>query len=283
MNEAQAAGVFGTFLKSRRARLQPSDVGLSSYGARRVPGLRHEELAMAAGISPTYYTRLEQGYPVQVSVEMLTRLARALRLSEAERQHLFDLSRTHHPGPSEQPAGDVRPGLRQLLDALLGVPAVIMDRYTNILAWNAMGHTLLVPRLPFAAPNDAASRPNLTRLIFLDEPTRALYPQWRQEASRAVASLRLASGRFPEDDAMTALIRSLEAQSPEFAELWAGQAIEACQTGEKTFSHPSAGAFTLNFEVLHLPDQQGERLMTYTAAPGSRGAAALKTFRICEN
>lgn len=276
MDEAQAAGGFGIFLKSRRARIQPSDVGLSSYGARRVPGLRREELAMAAGISPTYYTRLEQGHPAQVSVEVLERLACALHLGEDERQHLFDLSRTHHPAPSPPPTRAIRPGLRQLLDALQNVPAVILDRSTDVLAWNVGGHTLLAPDLPYEAPSQPTTRPNMLRLIFLDGASRSLYPAWGEEASRAVAALRLTFGRFPEDATLISLIGSLEAQSPDFKVLWAGQGIAACQTGTKAFDHPTAGSFELDFEVLHLPDLKGERLITYTAPAGSRGAAALK-------
>ncbi|GAA5515059.1 hypothetical protein Dcar01_03823 [Deinococcus carri] len=206
---------FGEFLRSRRAQIKPEDVGIPSYGVRRVPGLRREELAMVAGMSPTYYTRLEQGQQAHVSDRILDRLAQALALNSAERQHLFNLARATTAGQALPPVPKVRPGIRQLIDSMAEVPVLVLDRKTDILAWNRLGHALLGGNLKFEAPDHEDTRPNATRLLFLDAPTKALYSRWEEEAARAVASLRLVYGRFSHDDQLTALVDDLVAQSPE--------------------------------------------------------------------
>lgn len=192
MNDSSA---LGEFLRLSRGRLTPEDVGITSYGARRVPGLRREELAQLAGVSVTYYTRLEQGQSGQASETIIEALARALRLDDDERAHLHDLAR---PAPAKRrrsrPA-TVRPGTRQLITAITDVPAVVLGVRNEILAWNRLGHLLLAGHLDYAAPDRPADRPNLTRMLFLDPHHRDLYPNWREEAARAVASLRLMAGR----------------------------------------------------------------------------------------
>ncbi|UQN07986.1 helix-turn-helix transcriptional regulator [Deinococcus sp. QL22] len=265
----------GEFLRSRRARLKPEDVGMPSYGSRRVPGLRREELAMVAGMSPTYYTRLEQGQPTQVSDEMLSRLSRALALSSAERQHLFNLARVPGTVTEGSLVPSVRSGIRHLLDAMPRVPAVLLNRQTDVLAWNRSGHALLAGNLPFEAPDEHDARPNVTRMLFLDEQTRALYARWDEEAARAVASLRLAYGRFSRDLKITMLVDELVTQSVEFAALWQSQTVENCISGTKSFCHPWVGPIELAFEALLLPDGSGDRLLTYTAQPNSAAEVAV--------
>lgn len=271
----------GDFLRKRRAALTPADVGLMDYGTRRVPGLRREEVAMLAGISVTYYARLEQGQHVNASTAVISSLARALALTGVERKHLDDLSGTkRRTRKSERNRPDyVRPGTRRLVEAMDTVPAVVLGKRTEILAWNQAGHRLVASHLDFDAPEAPSRRPNMTRMLFLDNETRALYPHWRTEAARAVASLRLLSGRFADDAELATLVGELTLKSPEFAAMWADHPVENCMTGQKTLDHPQIGPLKLGFEVLTMPDDSGHRVLTYTAEPESDTAKALTRLR----
>jgi transcriptional regulator with XRE-family HTH domain len=274
MNEPAA---MGAFLRKRRAALSPGDVGLMDYGTRRVPGLRREEVAMMAGMSVTYYARLEQGQHVNASDSVINSLAQALALTDVERKHLADLSgiRRRNTKSSRSRPDHVRPGTKRLIDAMGTVPAVVLGKRTEVLAWNASGHRLVASHVDFDSPERPSRRPNMTRMLFLDEPTRSLYPYWRSEAGRAVASLRLLSGRFADDAELAALVGELTLKSPEFAVMWAEHPVENCMSGQKTLDHPDLGPLELGFEVLTVPDDSGHRILTYTAAPGSSSAAAL--------
>jgi transcriptional regulator with XRE-family HTH domain len=263
-----AVMTLGEFLRSRRAALTPEAAGIVSYGARRVPGLRREELAQLAGVSPAYYTRLEQGQSTNASPSVLDALARALELDEDERQHLHALASSPAAGrPRASRPQQARPSLVALLEAMPDVPAVVMDARSEVLAWNDLGHRLLAGHV--------AGRPNLTRMLFLDPHTRELYRDWEQETARAVASLRFIAGRFRDDRRLAELIGELTLKSPEFAALWGRHPVKRCTTGLKRMHHPEVGELDLCFEVLHLPDDSGQRLLTHTAAPGSEGALAL--------
>ncbi|WP_394941558.1 helix-turn-helix transcriptional regulator [Psychromicrobium sp. YIM B11713] len=268
----------GTFLRKRRASLTPKDVGLAEYGSRRVPGLRREEVAMMAGVSVTYYTRLEQGQHLNASDSVIDSLARALALSEVERQHLYDLAGTKRKGisrPTSKP-DFARPGTLRLIESMTDVPALLLGKRSEVLAWNELGHALVGSHLDFADPQEPASRPNLTRMLFLDPRTRDLYPQWRLEASRAVASLRLLSGRFSNDSQLAALVGELTLKSPEFATMWSEHPVDNCMSGMKILNHPRCGQLELDYEVLSMPDDSGHRLLTYTAVAGSSSETALK-------
>jgi transcriptional regulator with XRE-family HTH domain len=271
-----AAGTLGDFLKSRRARLSPDAVGIASFGARRVPGLRREELAQLAGVSTTYYTRLEQGHSVNASASVIEALARALRLSDDERAHLDDLAR---PASGARPArarpDAAPPSTVRLIDAIVDVPAVALGRRTEVLAWNRLAHRLLAGHYAADSVERPSDRPNLTRLLFLDPHTRELYVDWPREAARAVASLRLVAGRHPDDRALEELVGELSVKSLEFARLWAKRPVENCVSGTKRFRHPEVGELELEFQALALPDDSGQRILTYTAAPGSAAASAL--------
>ncbi|MFC4586053.1 helix-turn-helix transcriptional regulator [Sphaerisporangium corydalis] len=264
------------FLRNRRARIKPDDVGVRSFGARRVPGLRREELAQLAGVSPTYYTRLEQGQSGNASEAVLDAVARALALDEDERAHLHDLARPR-PARRRRPSRPdmARKGTRQLIDALGPVPAVVLGRRNEVLAWNALGHVLLAGHHDRDAPDRPADRPNLTRMLFLDPHTRDLYRHWDEEAARAVASLRLMAGRSADDRELAELIGELSMKSPEFGALWSRHPVRDCTTGTKHFRHPEVGVLDLQFEALHLPDEPGRRVLMYSAEPGSPAEAAL--------
>ena len=249
----------GAFLRSRRARLTPERVGLVSYGARRVPGLRREELAQLAGVSATYYTRLEQGQSTNASESVIEALARALELDDDERAHLHRLARPEPTTRRRAPRRPekVRPSTVRLVDAM-AVPAVVLGRRTDVLAWNARGHRLLAGHVAFDA------RPNLTRLLFLDAHTRELYSRWDEEAARAVASLRIVAGRFPDDPQLGELVGELSVKSPQFAALWARHPVANCVSGMKYLRHPELGELELEFQALNLPDDSGQRILTYT-------------------
>jgi len=208
------AGTLGDFLRSRRARLTPDDVGIRAYGARRVPGLRREELAQLAGVSATYYTRLEQGHSVNASESVIDAIAAALQLGDDERAHLDNLARPTQTKRRRTARPDAaRPAMLQLITAMRDVPALVLGRRTEILAWNPLAHALSASHYDLQAPSRVADRPNLTRMLFLDPHTRELYANWHEEAARAVASLRLAAGRFTDDPELAELVGELALRS----------------------------------------------------------------------
>lgn len=274
---AAAPGELGEFLRTRRDALTPEDVGVVSYGMRRVPGLRREEIAQLAGVSVAYYTRLEQGQSVAASDSILDALARALQLRDDERSHLFELARPRparrrRPQRPEHPT----PGGLQLLDAMTGVPALILGRRNDVLAWNRLGHSLLAGHLPFDAPQDPAGRPNVIRMLFLDPHTRELYRDWADEAALVVASLRFVAAQYPDDRALAELVGELSMHSPEFAALWAKHVVKLCSSGSKHLHHPEVGDLSTHYQALHLPDADGQRLLTHTAPRGSSSSHALR-------
>jgi transcriptional regulator with XRE-family HTH domain len=271
------SAALGEFLRSRRSALKPGDVGVVSYGTRRVPGLRREELAQLAGVSATYYTRLEQGQSARASEAVVDALARALGLDEDERAHLHDLARPS-PARPRRPArpATARRGTVQLVNATADVPAVVLGIRNEVLAWNAMGHLLLAGHLDFDAPNRPSERPNLTRMLFLDPHHRDLHVDWHEEATRLVASLRLVAGRHADDRELAELIGELTMKSPEFASLWSQHPVANCVSGTKRLRHPEVGELTVEFEALLLADVPGQRILMYTATPGSPSEAALR-------
>lgn len=266
----------GEFLRSRRSELKPEDVGIVSYGARRVPGLRREELAQLAGVSPTYYTRLEQGQSTRASEAVIDSLARALNLTDDERVHLHDLAR---PAPAKprratRPAM-ARPGVVQLINAMPDVPAVVLGVRNEVLAWNKLGHLLLAGHLEFDSPAHPVRRPNLTRMLFLDPHYRDLFVEPAEEATRVVAQLRLAAGRHTDDRELAELIGELTMKSAEFAALWSKHPVATCVSGVKRLRHPVVGDLELSYEALLLADEPGRRVIMYSAEPSSASAAAL--------
>jgi len=260
-----AAGRLSDFLRARRAALSPEDVGLATSARRRVPGLRREELALLAGVSATYYARLEQGHAEHASASVLDALATALRLDPDERAHLHALAGA---GASIRPQA-TSTAARQLLNAMPGAAAVLLGPRMEVLAWNVLGHALLAGHL------EPQARPNLVRMLFLDPEVRALHRDWEGEALLAVSSLRFLAADLPDDPQLTALVGELTMKSPAFADLWARHPVVRCTSGVKRFQHAAAGAFDLDYQVLHLPDASGQRLLAHTAAPGSAGARAL--------
>ncbi|MGQ4732114.1 helix-turn-helix domain-containing protein [Streptomyces sp. Ju416(a)] len=262
------------FLRTRRARLQPQDVGLPEFGrARRVPGLRREELAQLAGVSVAYYTRLEQGNGRNVSAEVLDAIARALRLTDAEHAHLNHLARPARHKKKRRPAKvqRVRTGLLYLLDSMEGIPAYVAGARSDILAWNPMAAAVFGDW----AALPAAER-NWARLVFLSPAYRDLFLNWDSKASDMVSYLRLYAGRHPDDPQLSALVGELSLKSEEFRRLWATHNVKEKGHGIKLIRHPLVGDLTLSYETLNLPDDEDQQLVTYHAEPGSESAQALR-------
>ncbi|WP_328368744.1 helix-turn-helix transcriptional regulator [Streptomyces sp. NBC_00445] len=273
-----APSELGDFLKSRRAALRPEDVGIAPQPSRRrVPGLRREELAMLAGVSITHYTRLEQGRALGASGSVLNAIARTLRLTADETAHLKNLARpTSARRPAAPRVSHAGHSARQLLAAMTDVPALVLDRRNDVLAWNRLGNALLAGHLAPDSPDTPATRPNLTRMLFLDERYRGLFTDWHEEAQLGVASLRMVAGRHPDDRALAELIGQLSMNCREFAALWARHPVRTCASGVKHVRHPLVGAMDLSFENLVIPGSSGQRLIAYTAEPGTPSEAALR-------
>ncbi|AYF73425.1 XRE family transcriptional regulator [Nocardia yunnanensis] len=264
----------GDFLRSRRSRIRPEDAGLREYGRRRVPGLRREEVAQLAGVSVDYYIRLEQGRGKHVSDAVLDAVARALRLTDPERLHLYALARPHgtvDARPTTAPGGytdAIRPGARLVLDALTA-PAFILGRRMDVLAWNAMGDLVSgFSRVPVAERNQA-------RYLFLEPLAPSFYPDWETVAAETVAYLRRDAGLHPDDPALTALVAELSARSEGFRRHWAAHPIKEKTFGRKLIQHPEAGPLELGYETLTLPGDPDQLLVVYTAPPESPAARAL--------
>ena len=262
------------FLTSRRAKITPEQAGLRTFGStRRVPGLRREEVALLAGVSVDYYTRLERGNLSGVSETVLEALARALQLDDAERAHLFDLARATQTLPTtrRRPAPQrVRPSVQRMLDAMTGAPAFVRNGRMDILAANALGRAL------YSQHFDSPHRPaNSARFIFLDPRAPDFYVDWDKVASDAVAVLRSEAGRDPYDRDLSDLVGELSTLSELFRTRWAAHNVRYHDTGTKRFHHPVVGDLTLTYENLELVGDSGLMMFAYTAEAGSKSEEAL--------
>ncbi|WP_424212787.1 helix-turn-helix domain-containing protein [Streptomyces sp. BI20] len=234
----------GGFLAARRGRVSPAEVGIPAGARRRVPGLRREELAQLAGISVDYYVRLEQGRANAPSDEVLTALARALRLDASERRHLETLAGARR---AEPPLPHVPEVLRRLLEAADPLPAFVTDHRVELMAWNAAGGELL------GRPGEGGRDTNDARFVFLDPAAREVYADWEARAREVVGLLQVAAGRFPRDAELIALIDVLAAGSGEFRDRWASGEVMMCGAGRRRFRHPVAGELALDWQSLRVP------------------------------
>ncbi len=261
----------GEFLQARRALLTPDAAGIPAYGRRHVPGLRREELAQLAGVSVDYYVRLEQGRAAHPSAEVLDAIARALQLDEVERAHMHQLA-TPSPARRRTPARErVAPGLAQLLAAMENVPAIVIGRRMDVLAWNRLAAALMG-----ASGWLTPDRPNLARMMFLDAGCRDLYADWERHARETVGYLRHCAGRYPDDPGIAALVGELSVKSEPFARWWADHLVREKASGTKRYHHPIVGELTLNFETLVPPGAPDQAMITYVAEPGSESETALR-------
>jgi transcriptional regulator with XRE-family HTH domain len=262
------------FLTSRRARITPDQTGLPWYGDnRRVPGLRREEVALLAGVSVQYYTRLERGDLNGVSETVLNALAGALQLDDVERAHLFDLARAAQArtAPPRRPAKQrVRPSVQRILDAMTAAPAYVRNGRGDILAANQLGYALYSEL--FTGP----ARPvNTARFVFLHPRAADFFVEWDTVANDVVAVLRSEAGRDPYDRALSNLVGELSTQSEEFRTRWATHNVRRHDKGLKRFHHPIVGDLTLSFETMQLTADSGLRIAAYTAEAGSKSEDAL--------
>ncbi|WP_433187576.1 helix-turn-helix transcriptional regulator [Actinoallomurus sp. CA-150999] len=258
------------FLVSRRANVTPAQMGLPDYGdERRVPGLRREEVAQLAGVSTDYYTRLERGNIQGASDSVLNAIARALQLTDVEREHLFDLAR---PAPVTHAASAgrttvIRPSVRRMLNAFTA-PAVLYNVTQDIVAANVLGRALF-------APHFESDRPNMARFTFLDSRAPHFYQDWPMACSLTAATLRFEAGKDPLNEELTALIGELSTRSPQFRRDWADQDVHEHRTGTKAYRHPAVGDLELDFENLEMPGEPGLQIVTFNADEGSPSADKL--------
>jgi transcriptional regulator with XRE-family HTH domain len=260
----------GIFLKARRAAVQPEDVGLpTGTGLRRTPGLRREEVAILAGVSVDYYTRLERGKETNPSPAVVDALARILRLNPDEHRHLRDLTE-NAARPARQVeqrqsrTRTVRQGPLVLMESLRPNPAYIVSRTNDVLAANPAGLALF----PGLADYPAKQR-NITRYIFLNPAAKELYPEWEKLVPRSVAYLRSRAGADPDDPDLVKLIGELVVKSKEFARLWERYEVVNVGQGTKAFQHPDVGPMTLDYEAMELANTGGQRMIAYYAIPGT--------------
>lgn len=266
------------FLRATRARITPADAGIAvvpGRAARRVPGLRREEVARAAGVSVDYYSRLEQGRTRQVSRSVIDAVAGALLLNETERDYLRSLV---EPAPLQASVTTapqrVRPGIQTVLASLESSPAFVVGRGTKILAMNALARALLF---------DLESRPpgqrNLAIWTFLAPEARERYVHWNQVAADTAAMLRIDATAYPDDAEIAAIVGQLSVQSTDFRQLWAEHHVFECTYGHKTFHHAVVGDLELDYEAMQVPGSTDQTLHVYTAPTGSTAARRLAALR----
>ena len=259
-------GDLGDYLRGRRATLVPADVGLPTTGVRRVPGLRREEVALLAGVSVDYYTRLEQGRERSPSVQVLDALAVSLRLDDDGRRHLFGLAGST-PRPRGAPAvGTVDPSLLRLMQAWPDNPALVYNRAYDVLAANALATALF---------GEFGAVGNLMLLVFTEPAARTFYADWATVAADSVAGFRMGYGAAPDDPRTRAVLAELLDRSEDFRQLWARHDARRKSLTVKTFHHREVGTVTLKMQTFDVRSAPGQELVVYDAEPGGPDADAL--------
>src|SRR5215211_4599081 len=267
-------GEIRVFLSTRRARITPGQAGLPMYGGerRRVSGLRRDEVALLAGISSQYYTRLERGNATGVSESVIDGLACALQLDEAERNHLHDLIRAGTPRAIRRPAPEqVRSTVQRVLDSMIGTPALVLNARLDILAANQLGFALFSP-----VYTDPVRPANNARFVFLDPHATEFFRDWNKVANDTVALLHAEAGRHPYDRRLSDLIGELSSRSNEFRGRWAAHDVRIHTTGVKLIHHPVVGDIDLSYDSFPLAADPSQSLLTYTAEPESPSQDALR-------
>lgn len=265
----------GELLRSRRAAYDPSRLPLPSHGQRRVPGIRREELAYVAGVSTSYYTRIEQG-AVSPSDVVLDAIADALELDPHDRALMHRLSRGHDgPVLGSDPRWD-RVALEQLITGVAGSPAGLLAPDTTVLAWNRACHAVFAPHVPFEAPWAATGGPVWARLLFLDEACRRLFVDWEVVADDLVGRMRAAQASRPDGVALRRVVGGLRSRSAEFARLWDSYPVRVGPLGTVRLRHPVLGPLELRDTTLRPTDTDDVVLHVFQAEPGSDSAAALR-------
>ena len=262
------------FLTARRSELAPSDVGLPEGGGhRRVAGLRRDEVAQLAAISTDYYTRLEQGR-IRPSAPVLASLARALRLTDDQRDYMYELAGTAAATkPRRRAPQRVKPHMQRILDHITDTPAIVMTPTHDILAWNPLAAALMI---------DFSEVPewerNFLRLIFTDPRMRALYPDWEGLARSVVSYVRMEAARKPDDPRLAELVGDLSIKDPQFRQWWAGTNVASKRRGTRAYNHPVVGEITLEWDALTSDAEPEQQIIIYTAEPGSASEKALRAL-----
>jgi transcriptional regulator with XRE-family HTH domain len=267
----------GAFLRSRRERLSPADVGLSTGPRRRTPGLRREEIAMVAGVGTTWYTWLEQGRDVKPSNEVLAALGDALKLDMAEKQHLFILAGRHAPAPRPNNPERVEAALLHTLTSLTIQPAYVMGRRWDVLAWNRAAEAVFGDY--GALQGDAR---NTMHLVFTDKRHRRLLTDWEDVARMAIGRFRADSARYVGDPDFERLIAALTAASPQFRAWWPERDVFRQLSGIKKIRHPEAGPMTFEHMSFSIDDGSDMKLIVYTPLPAQDSVAKMEALLLNE-
>ncbi|MFF3437517.1 helix-turn-helix transcriptional regulator [Streptosporangium sp. NPDC002721] len=259
--------LLGEFLRARRELTTPEQVGLLPAGSRRTPGLRREEVAMLAGVSTDYYIRLEQGRERHPSERVLGALMQVLNLGADAAAHMHKLA---HPWPRQFNIADqpnrVKPAVVRLMRSWPCTPAIVTNRWMDVLASNQMADALY---------DGLEHRDNLLRLIFLNPASRLFYRDWEECARRKVAQLRAVAGADLDDPHLTDLVGELSLKSADFRRMWARHDVSSSNIATKNFRHHDVGDLTLTYEAFNINDSPGQRLIVFQAEPGSPSAHAL--------
>ncbi|MFC8409865.1 helix-turn-helix domain-containing protein [Arthrobacter sp. NPDC057259] len=266
------------YLMSRRAKLTPELAGIPSGPNRRVKGLRRSEVAMLAGVSVEYYSKLERGTIAGASASVLDAISEALQLNDTERAHLFDLARaadgiptsgrSRRRGITRNPA--LRPSLQWALRSITDGPAFVRNAHQDMVATNDLGRAFYSPVI-----GDGGRTPNLARFQFLDPASRDFYPDWDLFADMCVAIMRAEAGRDPHNKLLQDLVGELSTRSDVFRRLWGAHDVRTHGSGTKRFTHPVVGELTLSYEELAVTADPGHVLLVYSAEPGSPSAERL--------
>lgn len=255
------------FLRTRRARLTPQDVGMPEAGRRRTPGLRREEVAVLSGVGVSWYTRLEQGRDINVSGEVLDAIARTLRMDVAEREHLYLLSGLNPPLAAPEPGARVSGELMRLLDSWSPRPAHIRDRYWNLVAVNDVSAEVL---------GYGEGEHNCLVTFFTSARYRTLTRHWAETAPHVVGRFRKDAAHYPDDPEFGRIASDLMSVSPEFAELWERHEVLPESSSVKAVVHPEAGDLVFEATLLGIPELPGHSLVLYNPRPGTGTQEALE-------
>jgi transcriptional regulator with XRE-family HTH domain len=266
---AERRKALGEFLRSRRERRRPEEVGFPVAGRRRTPGLRREEVAMLAGVSVTWYTWLEQGRDVRGSRQVLGSLVRVLGLDAVETAHVFELAGELPPRGNGAPPAEVPLHCQAMLDRLDPNPAFLIDRRFDVVAWNR-GAEILYPDLPHVEP----TRRNILRLTFTSQEVRAMSEDWEADAAQTVAFFRARLGQDVADPEIALLINELHAESDDFTRLWHRKDLAALASHTRAIHHPKLGRVTFELTKLRTLDDE-QTLIAWLAPEGSELASQL--------